>query len=81
MRDYTLYLKDIVEAMGAIEKFVEGINFDEFQKNDMISSAVIRKFEVVGEASKNISDDVRNKYPQIPWSESNSYRTKTILSA
>ncbi len=38
MRNYALYLKDILEAMEAIEKFVEGIDRDSFQKNDMISS-------------------------------------------
>lgn len=47
MRDYSLYLKDILEAMEAIEKFVEGIDFDNFQKNDMVSSTVIRKFEKI----------------------------------
>lgn len=78
MRDFTLYLKDIVEAMDAIEKFIEGINFDEFQKNDMISSAVIRKFEVIGEASKNIPDEVRNKYPLIPWKEMAGMRDRLI---
>ena len=69
MRDYTIYLKDIIEAMEAIERFVEGIDFDRFQDDDLISSAVIRKFEVIGEASKNIPDDVRIKFPQIPWKE------------
>jgi uncharacterized protein with HEPN domain len=67
MRDYTLYLKDIMEAMEAIEKFVEGIDFDTFQKNDRVSSAVIRKFEIIGEAAKKVPDTIRNKYPEIPW--------------
>lgn len=61
MRDYTLYLKDILEAMEAIERFVEGIDFDNFQKNDMVSSAVIRKFEIIGQATKKVSETIRNK--------------------
>jgi uncharacterized protein with HEPN domain len=69
MRDYTLYLKDILEAMEAIEKFVEGIDRDSFHKNDMISSAVIRKFEIIGEATKGIPETIRNRYPKIPWKE------------
>jgi uncharacterized protein with HEPN domain len=72
------YLKDIVAAMDAIEKFVEGIDFDRFQNDDLISSAVIRKFEVIGEASKNIPDDVRSKYPQIPWKEMAGMRDRLI---
>lgn len=69
MRDYALYLKDILEAMEAIEKFVEGIDRDSFHKNDMISSAVIRKFEIIGEATKGIPETIRNRYPKIPWKE------------
>ena len=78
MRDHTLYLKDIIEAMEAIEKFVEGLDIDEFQKNDMISSAVIRKFEIIGEAAKNIPDTVRSKYPEIPWKEMAGMRDMLI---
>lgn len=78
MRDYTLYLKDILEAMEAIEKFVEGIDFDNFQKNDMVSSAVIRKFEIIGEATKNVPETIRVKYPEIPWKEMAGMRDRLI---
>ena len=78
MRDYTLYLKDISEAMEAIEKFVEGVDFDNFQKNDMVSSAVIRKFEIIGEAAKKVPDTIRNKYPEIPWKEMSGMRDRLI---
>jgi uncharacterized protein with HEPN domain len=52
MREISLYLQDIIGAMLAIEQFVEGISFDEFKTDDKTSSAVIRKFEIIGEASK-----------------------------
>jgi uncharacterized protein with HEPN domain len=78
MRDYALYLKDILEAMEAIEKFVEGIDRDSFQKNDMISSAVIRKFEIIGEATKGIPEMMRNRYPKIPWKEMAGMRDRLI---
>ncbi len=68
MRDYSLYLKDILEALQAIEKFVENMDFEDFQKNDIISSAVIRKFEIIGEATKGLPETIRNKYPQVPYS-------------
>ena len=48
-----------MEAMETIEKFVEGIDFDNFQKNDMVSSAVIRKFEIIGEAAKKVGKSNR----------------------
>jgi uncharacterized protein with HEPN domain len=78
MRDYTLYLKDILEAMEAIEKFVEGIDFDAFQKNDMLSSAVIRKFEIIGEATKGVPDSIKNKYSEIQWKEMAGMRDRLI---
>jgi uncharacterized protein with HEPN domain len=78
MRDYALYLKDILEAMEAIEKFVEGIDRDSFQKNDMILSAVIRKFEIIGEATKGIPEMMRNRYPKIPWKEMAGMRDRLI---
>ncbi|GBD97655.1 MAG TPA: DUF86 domain-containing protein [Nitrospirae bacterium] len=78
MRDYYLYLEDMVNAMEAIERFVKGIDFDEFQHNDMISSAVIRKFEIIGEAAKNVPETVRSKYPELPWKEMSGMRDRLI---
>jgi uncharacterized protein with HEPN domain len=65
-RDIKLYIKDIFDAINAIEKFVEGMNFKEFKEDDKTSSAVIRKFEIIGEATKHIPKEIRQKYPDIP---------------
>jgi len=54
MRNYKLYLRDILKAMESVEKFVEGMDFEEFQKDDKTSSAVVRKFEIIGEAAKRV---------------------------
>lgn len=66
-RDYKFFLKDIISSMEAIEKFVEGMEFEDLVKDDKTSSAVIRKFEIIGEAARNIPNRIREKYPQIPW--------------
>jgi len=60
MRNNSLYLQDILDAMHAIEKFVEGIDFEEFKADDKTASAVIRKFEIIGEAAKQVPEDMRN---------------------
>jgi uncharacterized protein with HEPN domain len=52
MRDHSLYLSDILKALEAIESFVEGQSFENFKKDDKSSSAVIRKFEIIGEVAK-----------------------------
>ncbi len=78
MRDISLYLQDILEAMLALEMFVEGMSFEEFKEDDKTTSAVIRKFEIIGEASKQIPDEFRVKYPQIPWKEMSGMRDRLI---
>jgi len=77
-RDIKLYLKDILKAMEAIEKFVKDMNFEEFRNNDLVSSAVIRKFEIIGEATRNIPQTIRKKYQDIPWKTMVGFRDKLI---
>lgn len=77
-RDYKLFLKDIINAMDAIERFVEGMKLDDLVKDDKTSSAVIRKFEIIGEAVRNIPDWLREKYPQIQWRRMVGMRDRLI---
>ncbi len=78
MRDYKLYLTDILNAIDSIEEFVEGMDFEEFEDDDKTSSAVVRKFEIIGEATKHIPEEIRQKYPQVPWKEMAGMRDRLI---
>ena len=78
MRDYRLYLKDILAALESVETFVEKMSFEEFRADDKTASAVIRKFEIIGEATKNIPEDIRRQYPKIPWKEMAGMRDRLI---
>jgi uncharacterized protein with HEPN domain len=64
-----LYLSDIVDAMDAVERFVEDMDYEAFRVDEKTISAVIRKFEIIGEASKSISKEIKDVYPAIPWKE------------
>jgi len=77
-RDYKLYLKDILDAMESIEKFVAGMKLENFIGDDKTVSAVTRKFEIIGEATKQIPDEIRAKYPKIPWREMAGMRDRLI---
>ena len=77
-RDYKLFLKDILSAMEAIEKFVEGMILEELIQDDKTSSAVIRKFEIVGEATKHIPEWLSKSYPEIPWKRMAGMRDRLI---
>jgi uncharacterized protein with HEPN domain len=78
MRDYTIYLKDILAAIESIEDFIAGIDLDSFQRDDKTASAVMRKLEIMGEAVKQIPDEIRQKHPQVPWKEMAGMRDKLI---
>lgn len=78
MRDPKLYLKDILEAIEAIENFIRGMDFETFKNDDMRASAVIRKFEIIGEATKNVPEDIKQKYSSIPWSDMAGMRDRLI---
>ena len=78
MRHYRLYLKDIVDAIEAIEKFIQDMEFDEFRQDDKTSSAVIRKLEIIGEAAKGVPEYIRQEYPHVPWRGMTGMRDELI---
>jgi len=77
-KNHLRYLKDIINALKSIETFVEGMNFEDFKHDDKTISAVIRKFEIIGEATKNISNNIRDQYSQIHWKEMAGMRDRLI---
>jgi uncharacterized protein with HEPN domain len=80
MRDYTLYAKDILAAMDSIESFIEGMDLQAFQADDKTVSAVVRKFEIIGEAAKGVPEEIRQGYPRVPWREMAGMRDRLIHS-
>ena len=77
-RDNKLFIKDILEAMESIEKFVGKMSLDELKEDEKTSSAVIRKFEVIGEAVKYMPDKVKEKYKDIQWKSMAGMRDRLI---
>jgi len=77
-RDYRLYIDDILEAIRKIEKYIEGLTKDDFLRDDKSFDAVIRNFEIIGEAVKHIPLDIREKYPDVPWKVMAGMRDKLI---
>ncbi len=73
-----VYLRDIRNAINSIELFIKNMTFTQFQSDDKTSSAVIRKFEIIGEASKNIPKSIREKHSHIPWKDIAGMRDRLI---
>ncbi len=62
-----VFLEDILESIEKIEEYTANIDEEDFYENTIIQDAVLRRLEIIGEAVKNIPDDFREKYPDIPW--------------
>jgi uncharacterized protein with HEPN domain len=71
-------LKHIFDAVDLLEKFSEDLNFDQFKNDLMAQSAMIRQFEVIGEASANRSSEMKNNHPNIKWDLLKDYRNLLI---
>ncbi len=82
-RDYTLFVKDILDAIKAVEKFVGTCTYKQFIKDEKTRSAVVWKIQVIGEATKNIPKVIRDDYEDLPWKymQKLGIRSLTSISA
>jgi uncharacterized protein with HEPN domain len=77
-RDDSLYIDHILECIAKIELFTKEMTHDAFMTNVAIQDAVIRNLEVIGEATKKLSEDFLKKNKHIPWSDMAGMRNKLI---
>lgn len=77
-RDDSVYLKHVRDAIAKIELYLQGIDEPSFKEQSMVQDAVFRQLEIVGEAVKRVSPELRNKYPQIQWRAIAGMRDKLI---
>ena len=75
-RTELLYLTDILNAIRNIEKYTKKISFTKFCNNQLIMDAVIRNLEIIGEATKHISNEIKVKHHDIPWKAMAGMRDK-----
>jgi uncharacterized protein with HEPN domain len=77
-KDFLVYLDDILDAIKKIKTYTRNMGFSEFKKDSKTVDAVIRNFEIIGEAAKQIPSEIKKKYPQIPWKQMAGMRNKVI---
>jgi uncharacterized protein with HEPN domain len=78
MKADTVYLRHILDAIARIEKYTEGVDYEDFMDDDLVQAGVMREIEIIGEATKRLSQQFRNKYPEIPWRKMAGMRDKLI---
>jgi uncharacterized protein with HEPN domain len=72
------FLRHILEETAFIIEFTESITEEEFTENRLLKKGIVRCFEIIGEATKNVNKDFRIKYNAIPWKEMAGLRDKLI---
>ena len=77
-KDETIYIKHILDAIARIEHYLAGINYDRFNEDTLIQDGVTRQLEVIGDASKRLSDEYKASYEDIPWKDIAGMRDKLI---
>jgi len=75
-RNHKLFVMDMLDSIEKIEEFIGNMDFKNFIEDDKTKSAVVRKLEIIGEATKNIPKLIRQKYKALPWSDMIGMRDK-----
>ncbi len=73
-RDESLYLADIQESCTKVLRFTKGMTYKDFVHDDLYFDAVLRNLEIIGETVKNISEETRQKYPNVKWRKIAGFR-------
>lgn len=71
-------LEDIAESGNKILDYTEGFSFEEFCKDNKTVDAVIRNFEIIGEASNRLPDEIKDKYPEVDWQRIRGFRNRIV---
>lgn len=80
-RDYSDYLRDMLDSINDTESFIRGMSFEEFKRDRKTVNAVVRSIEVIGEAASKMSKALRDKHKEIPWREMAGDRSRTYLKS
>ena len=77
-REVMLLLEDILEASQKILSYTSGMNFDNFREDDKTIDAVVRNFEIIGEAANRIPEKIKTKYNNIEWRRLIGFRNRIV---
>ncbi|MGA7192492.1 MAG: DUF86 domain-containing protein [Anaerolineales bacterium] len=77
-KDDTIYLRHMLDAIKTVEGYLRGVNETKFKANSLLQDGAIRQIEIVGEAVRHISKDLRKMYPEVPWEDIAGMRDKLI---
>lgn len=77
-REIQLLLEDILESSNKILSYTSGMSFDDFISDDKTIDAVVRNFEIIGEAANRVPEDFKSKHQEIEWRRMTGLRNRII---
>lgn len=77
-RNNLVLLADIIEAINNIQEYLQGLSEDDFYNDKKTKDAVVRNLEIIGEASKQVTEEFKIQYPDVEWRETADLRNKII---
>lgn len=77
-RGYKLRIEDILDCINKIEEYLQGKTEEDFYRNYQLQDSVIRRLEIISEATKNIPEAIRSQYPDLPWKKMAGLRDVVI---
>ena len=77
-KDNTIYLQHVLDAIHTIEEYLHGVDEEKFKATRLLQDGSIRQIEIIGEAVRHLSKEIRKTYPEVPWQDIAGMRDKLI---
>jgi uncharacterized protein with HEPN domain len=77
-RDALLLLKDMLESAQKIKRYTNELDYEAFLSDDRTVDAVVRNFEIIGEAANRLDNEFRESYPRIEWNRIRGFRNRIV---
>ena len=74
----SFYVYIMLESISYIRDFTKDVDWEEFKDDTLVQDACLRGVTIIGEATKSVPDDVRSRYPDVPWKEIAGTRDKLV---
>jgi uncharacterized protein with HEPN domain len=73
-----LLLEDIVASGNKILSYTSNLSYEQFLEDEKTMDAVIRNFEIIGEAANRLPEEIKDQYPQIDWHRIRGFRNRIV---